>query len=81
MDAVLDHETDDLSLGEPWPRRVGHGVVVDRRLGYAGQQRCFAEGEVGRRLVEVAVGGGLDAVGAVAIEDVLRYQARISCFE
>ncbi len=48
------------------PRDVGHRAVARRRLQHSGQQGGFAHRELGRGLVEIALRGGLDPVGAGA---------------
>ncbi len=53
---------------------VGHGAVARRRLQQAGQQGGLADGELGGRLVEIALGGGLDAIGAGAEIDPVQIQ-------
>ncbi len=47
------------------------GVVIGRRLGQSGQQRGFGQRQIGRALVEVGFGGRLDAVGQVAVIDLV----------
>ena len=48
---------------------VNRGVVLRGRVGKADEQRGLAQGEVGGSLGQVGLGGGLDAVGAVAVVD------------
>ena len=48
---------------------VGGGVIGRRGLREAGEQRCLGEGELGRMLVEVGPGCGLDAIGSMAVVD------------
>ena len=59
--------------GGPGPRsRCAAGVVAARRARQHRQQGGLAGGQRRRRLVEVAPGGRLDAVGAVAVVDAVQ---------
>ena len=59
-----------------WMLRFGFfaGIVARRGLGDRGQRRRLGHVEVADRLAEVALGGGLDAVGAVAEVDLVEVE-------
>ena len=67
--AVASHQVEHISLAALAPFVVFNGVVEGGGLGQAGEHRGFGEGEVGGRFAEVALAGGADAVGEVAVEN------------
>ena len=53
---------------------VVHGVVVVRSLGQGRQIGALRQIELGERLAEIVVGGGADAIGAVAQPDLVQIE-------
>ena len=72
--AGFDHQGEDVGLAGLSPREVGQGVVPGRRLRQAGQQAGLGQVQVARRLAEVGLCGCLDAVGQVAVVDLVQVQ-------
>ena len=67
--AGLEHAREDEVAAVLAVLVVDEGVVVGGGVGDAHERRGLVEREVGGALVEVGDGRGLDAVGAVAVED------------
>ena len=75
---MAGHQAEDFFLALFGRLQVGDRVVVVGRPGNTGQHRRFCEGQITRWLVQVTIGGGLDAVGALAVEDVAQVPLMIS---
>ncbi len=55
---------------------VGEGVVDAGGLRQTGQQGAFGQEQVGGRLAEIGLRGGLDAVGHAAVIDLVEVQGQ-----
>ena len=64
--AFLHHAVEDVAPPAFGAFRVGPGLELVGHLDDAGQQRAFFDGQLAGGLVEVGVGGGLEAVGVAA---------------
>ncbi|MCY1516836.1 hypothetical protein D9M68_514930 [compost metagenome] len=71
-EAGLVHAVDHVELARPRAARVGHRVVGAGRLRQAGQHGGLGDGHLLQRLAEVGLGGGGEAVGAVAQVDLVQ---------
>jgi hypothetical protein len=70
--AVVAHPAEHVDLAGPGLVEVAVRRVLGRRGHQAGQQRGLGHGDVLDLLAEVGLGGGGDAVGVVAEEDVVQ---------
>ena len=72
--AVLQHPVEDVGLPLVGPLRVEIGGIVARGLGESRQHGRFRQRQVPGAFPEIPLGGGLDAVGAVAEIDVVQIE-------
>ena len=68
---MLDHQAQHVSLAGLGALRVLQRVIGRGRLRQASQQRRLGQGQIFGRLVEIELRGRLDAVGQVAVVDLV----------
>ncbi len=69
---VGDHQAEHFPLAAERFIGGGIGIPQGRSLGQTGQQRRLGQGQIGGRLVEIGIGRRLDAVGQVAVIDLVQ---------
>ena len=73
-EAEAVHAPEDIVPAHPRPLRIDHRVVARGRLGQAGDHGHLGQGQLGRGLAVVDLGGGGETVGPLAQVDLVQVQ-------